>query len=671
MKVPSVKVSRVAATLILLLSLIPVSPLPGLAATPALAAEAKWILQDKDTKVPLATFQKDVPQPDGSLWKYDVTTSGTTLYYHTQTVKAGKVTSESTYTWTFGQPPRELTPGQTIDLTIQGKVSGNVGALGVPARYTYHADYVENFRDTSADEIANLRLNTTSPNLSGVLRFTVPPAPPIGRGGQITLVAEVPTIQNVVGTPGQFVWIYRVPEETPPASPTEELSLKFYHPFEYFRPGSSRDISPAGDLLATLKNNDPGQIPDRIIVFYVDQETPDKFLVDPSTNKTGETGKNLYEVLQILPNMGDRPPVVIRDQPPGRKFLGWARTDRKGEARLIYLSSWSFDPKKFSSTLGEQRFIYLDRGRVSGTIWAAVYNKETERLEPATSVEVEFKGMAQILEIYGEGRPDNTETGKKYPGRVRVKRALAIPEPEYEQVPAGFLLMPGDLVNQDGNTIVEIAWVTGDKIRSRLPDKKWVGDAREPWEPSDTTIVMLSSAYDSGFRRDFEITRDTTFGFGMKKGAEVIVESIPWVGKLIKEGYELVVELQEALGEVDLKKIDIKARVRIRSKLLLDSTGDDLKIYNIEGAPDIKTVTGEEVTLANGKMVAVSADGKLGSPQTFDVKAVENAFNNGAGAAPGSPTATGKSSALPYAVGAGVLLMIIVIAGILRKKKTA
>ncbi|MDP2719806.1 MAG: hypothetical protein Q8P44_08290, partial [Dehalococcoidia bacterium] len=178
------------------------------------APETKWVLQE--TRVPLATFQKDAPQPDGSLFKYTVNASETTLSYRSQSVKEGKVQTDVTYTWTFERPPRELTPGQPVELRIQGKVIGKASSISIIARYSYHADYVENFQEKSGDEVATGRLNSTNLEMSAVLRFTVPPTPPAGRGGQITLVAGTDIVQKVVGTPGQVVWIYRT-EAPPPA----------------------------------------------------------------------------------------------------------------------------------------------------------------------------------------------------------------------------------------------------------------------------------------------------------------------------------------------------------------------------------------------------------------------------------------------------------------------
>lgn len=679
MKQVKVKVSRVAGMAVLLAVIIGLTPilsivpLFGQGVMPAHAAEeTKWVLQDKDTKAPVATFQKDVPQSDGGLVKYDVTTSGTTLYYRTQVIKAGKVTSDSTYTWTFGQPPRELTPGQTVELTIQGKVSGNVSAIGVPARYTYHADYVENFRDKSADEIANLRLNSTSRELSAVLRFTTPPIPPIGRGGQITLVAEVPTIQNVVGTPGQFVWIYRVPEETPPASPTEELSLKFYHPFEYFKAGTGATIAPAGDVVATSKSSKP-----LVVVFYVDPETP-----GPT-----ELGKNLYEVLFSAPGLTPTG-MRIKEQPLSRKYLGAEITDAKGEAR-VNLIRW-ISSTAFSEALLKQNF-KDDQGKISGTVRAGVYNRETEVMETVASVSVEFNAIAKILRISGKGL--STEYKALYvkekggrpwgPGRVRVKRQTTFPHFDYEAVEEGFTLMPEDIVDIDADVEVEIAWVTGEKVIARIPRTKNIGDVEDGELNSHARMVLLSNRYQSGFKTGtervlglaIEKVKESVAGQVKDSSWEMLIETVPWVGgpkKLWDFGVVVWEFVSEALEDGDWSKMHEMQKIVIRSKVIIENTGNALRVYNIEGAPSIETRAGGEVTLDNGKMVTVSDDGKLGSPQTFNVKAVEGEFYNNSGISGSSSPAKSNSSALLYALGIAALFVVtLVVFGILRKRKNA
>ncbi|MDO8578256.1 MAG: hypothetical protein Q7R50_03655 [Dehalococcoidales bacterium] len=661
MKQVKVRVSRVAGMAVLLAVITGVTPilstvpLFGRGVMPAQAAEVtKWVLQDKDTKAPVASFNKDVPQADGSLVKYDVTTSGTTLYYHTQSIKAGKVTFDVTYNWTFGQPPRELTPGQTVELTIQGKASGNVSALGVPARYTYHADYVENFQDKSADEIANLRLNSTSRELSAVLHFTTPPIPPVGRGGQITLVAEVPTIQNVVGTPGQFVWIYRVPEETPSASTTlqDKLILTYYHPFESFSNSTVPEMGaarPNSNLVATLKEGTTEKaVEGKEIVFWVDPEKP-----GPK-----EPGKNLNEVLDIVPDLDYR---NIKDAPPGRKYLPMSyKTDPRGEAKVDFFP-W-LDRKQFASRLLEQKRTLGESGKISGTFQAGVYNPKTQVLEGTASVEIEFTAMAMIVRVTGEGL-------KEYDGKARVSRILASPQIDSRPVEAGFLLMPGDIVDIDGNAGVEISWVTGERVLARVPPIVTFEDTE--WTTPHARIIMLSTPFDSGFKTPGErFLAGFAFGFGVEKGIEAVVESIPYVGEALQVGRELIIELSNAIKDVSFNDKGITVKIRLRSKLLIDNTGDGVKIYTFEGSPTVNTVVGDEITLTNGKMVVVSDDGKLGSPQTFNVRDVEGEFFNNAGISDSSSPAKSNSSVLPYAMGAAALFVVaLVISGILRRRR--
>ncbi|MDO8717327.1 MAG: hypothetical protein Q7J73_11070 [Dehalococcoidales bacterium] len=687
MKQVKVRVSRVAGMAVLLAVITGVTPilstvtLFGRGVMPAQAAEVtKWVLQDKETRIPLDTFQKDVPQSDGGLVKYSIVRIGTTLSYQTQVIKGGKITFNSTYTFTFAPPPNELTPGQSVELSIQGRGTGNISSM--PAHYTYHADYVENFRPQNADQIATLRINATSPNLSGVLRFTVPPTPPTGMGGQITLTAEIPAIQNVVGTPGQFVWIYRAPEETPPGQ--EKLTLKYYPPFDYFKERTGTEIAPAGDLVAMLENYEHHTTEKGpAIVFYVDQETPADY----------ETGKNLYEVVVGHSYREDRWWGGIRltdpkDRVDNRKYLSWILADaidvkqqggwsRNGtwEAR-IFLPGW-IDPEAFARELITEKAWAGDKGKISGTVWAGVF--DGRGLTPLASYNVEFNVLAKVLYIGGTGRndefkaayvkedPDHIPWG---PGRVRVRRPLVQPRfDDYRELKEGDLLMPGDIVDIDANAELEIAWVNGAKAIARVPDKKNTGDATGGKGELNThyALVMAASASDSGFTTAMDALNPRfVFGFMHGKGIDFILDLLPQ-GADIKD---FLVEVYDSTKNIDWSKLNVITKIRVRSKVIIDNNGDELKVYNIEGSPIVETAAGGEVTLANGQMVAVSDDGKLGSPQTFNVKAVEGEFYNNAGIS-GSPSpAKSNSSVLPYALGAAALFVVaLVVFGILRRRR--
>ena len=184
--------------------------------------------------------------------------------------------------------------------------------------------------------------------------------------------------------------------------------------------------------------------------------------------------------------------------------------------------------------------------------------------------------------------------------------------------------MPGDILDIDSGVAVEIAWVNGDKVIAKVPEKSEAKASTEYHEHAK--LIMLSSAYDSGFLTTGEKIYNSVFGFGAKKGIDFIIESIPYVGKPLKEGGSLTIEIYSGLQDIDLSQADIITRIRIRSKVVIDNTGDDLEIYTIEGSPDVETVMGGMITLSNGEMVTVTDEGAMSAAQAFDVEEIESNF---------------------------------------------
>jgi len=529
-----------------------------------------------------------------------------------------KPDSNESYEFTFDKPPAVLVPGQSYPITVNGRASA--GARNIQFYY----------KDSS--QVVNLYVGQNS---GLTFSKTVQTIGPTTIGWNVIPTTAISFTADIGYEVQKISWLYALRKGTAPAQPPAAppapppapapaqsppvplaLTLKYYPPFESFVSTTRAEIGPVTNppigLVATLQGG-AGQE----IIFYIDPETPGP----------NEPGKNLNEVLNIEPNMR---PHVIKNEPKGRKYLPWTdKTDAKGEVNAN-LYFW-IDRRKFASELLAQSRKFQENGRVSGTVWAGVYNQETQLLEPLASAPVEFTALALITSISGKGQPDDVERFKDYPGRVRVTRPLSFPILNNWPVPEGFPLMPGDIVSIDGNAAVEIVWATLERIRAEVRGEIELEDTTV--EVKHARVVMLSSAYDSGFPTTLEQTDARLFGFGVGKGIDLLVESIPYVGTLLKEGGELVAELQnnvdyKNLGKLedDFSKMKATTRIRLRSKLLVDNTGNGAKIYNIEGSPDIKTAAGGEVTLTNGKMVTVSDDGQLSSPQTFDVKAIEDKF---------------------------------------------
>lgn len=128
----------------------------------------------------------------------------------------------------------------------------------------------------------------------------------------------------------------------------------------------------------------------------------------------------------------------------------------------------------------------------------------------------------------------------------------------------------------------------------------------------------MSSAYESDFTTSIDTGGAKLMGASIEKGVELLMATVAGAeGKIA----HFVINVFRH-GEFSFEDHDIGAMIRVRSTILVDTTGDEVSIYNIEGSPDVKTVAG-------GEMTTISEEGVLGAPQTFNVQAVESDFYEG------------------------------------------
>ena len=361
------------------------------------------------------------------------------------------------------------------------------------------------------------------------------------------------------------------------------FALKHYSTFEMGEPDR-------GEIRATLIDKDGNGIPHKNVFFYV------------------EPGTNLASALKFSYT------------PPGNWVRLYGNGDLKNANQDSYLGErWTTDKGLAAADYIEYNYIRPDAfskalikdGKVQGIVRAVVVD-ESLNVEYEASIPVTFTSVAKIVSIWGEGLPDSVSG----PGKVRVKRTLAQPHFDYKQVPVGFELMPGDIINIDANANVEILWIDGTRVIARVPRK--VGTT----ELLRSNIVILSSAFDSGFPTDLEKVTTKLFGFAVGKGVDFAIESVPYVGKTAK----FSLDMYKSLKDVDLNKVDLVTKIRVRSKMVVDQEEDLINVYNIEGSPDLETVKGEEMTLKNKEVVTISDDGSIVKIESFDSEKIEKEF---------------------------------------------
>ncbi len=382
------------------------------------------------------------------------------------------------------------------------------------------------------------------------------------------------------------------------------ITLTFNDPFTFLKAGGGYDHRPAGDLIASITDENGKPVRDRMVVFYVEQ------------------GSTLENVMLA----GSAPGVTVEMLGGDALVLGSDVTDKTGKAYQPTLWPVQIDAGALSAELKKQRFLYDEKGTVSGTVFAAAIDADTGKVLDRASVYVEFPGLAKIVRITGEGRSDDFKASylKEFPdsgpwgsGAVRVKRSLVLPTFDYTEVSEGFILMPGDIVDIDGGVEVEIVWVTGDRAIARVPDKIDFGDTEI--RPPHARMILSTSSYDSGFQSTWDKIEAGIFGFSVGQGLDVLSGVHP-VATGVKKSVEFVASVYDAIKEADFTGQNLMIKVRIRSVIRIDHTGEDVVVQTYEGSPDVVTASGDTATLGQREMVTAGLDGTLGEVTIFNAK---------------------------------------------------
>jgi hypothetical protein len=383
------------------------------------------------------------------------------------------------------------------------------------------------------------------------------------------------------------------------------LSLQHFMPFDYLKADGTDAIAPAGDLVATLTDGSGKPIAGKTVIFYVEPwETLPKVM---------RTGPN---TAAVKANLFSQDTVI----------LGVDITDKQGKAVMNYLSPNLIDMPAFFKTMQEERTKWQENGRIIGHISAAEVDMEKGTVGQKSTVFVEFKGIARIVRITGAGRseqfkaailkehPDSSEWGT---GRVRVNRWVTPPYFNYTPVEEQYYLHAGDIIDIDGNTEVEIVWVTGDRAIARVPDIIHYQDAEVP--STHARVFLWTSSYDSGFSAPvtaLDRIKYAVLGFGVDKGLDVLVASNPYaVGT--KWAGEFTIDIYQALSDEASLNQDLMVKIRVRSTVAISTAGDDIRFYNIEGSPSLLNRSGSTIDLSDGQMTTIFNDASFSSPAAF------------------------------------------------------
>lgn len=673
------RILTLIALLAVLLTAIPNAPFQ---ASPVCADEEKWGLVETIVTPASGTLE-------GRYGYHSWSVSGITMD-HWFRYTTGPETADNHQQFTFTIPTVTLIPGDTIDLTVTGTSDGSDPTISGET-FEYSAEGVT--------------LNGTTKVTAGFFDWTGPTTEtasfvvPEVSSERLVITASMFTALGESPEGFSVQWVY---EAGPPK--VIYLDLKHYPPFDYFktfdysRPETAVNIAPAGDLVVRMTDGEGKPVEGELVYFYAVKE------LNPSQL---EPGKNLRGILKPLETDEDDQrsyeiPFHVLYQAldiDEETYLASAYTDENGEARVNYLNLDNFDPKEFAIILQRQTASHNVQGRedakIGGTIKAVVVedydliNEEILETIESMPVTIEFRALAKILKITGEGQPDDTDLGRDYPGRVRVKREWSYERFPYEPVEEGFLLMPGDKISIDGGTAVEIVWANGNRGLARVPSTIKVEDSELP--VPQAKMQLMCAAYESDFITPVDTAATQFFGASLGKGIEFLMVTLGGIyGAVVHFGINVFRH-----GEWSFEEHGVTTKIRVRSTVLIDTTGEEVSVFNIEGSPDVKTVAGSEITLNSGEMVTVSDEGVMGTPEAFNVQAVESDFYQDI-PIPASDEATGgdpSQTALPrspltqqpegespssggsgfswYFVAAGVAFILLIVVLVRRKRKQA
>ena len=439
------------------------------------------------------------------------------------------------------------------------------------------------------------------------------------------------------------------------------LTLTQYAPLEYLKAGGGYDPRPAGDVIALLTDSRHEGVKGKDVLFYV------------------EPGTSLEKVMRNGPNMSLPIAQLLGSDVVA---LGRDTTDSAGKAYLNYLLPNLISPDIFAETLVEQQAKNGASGKISGNIIAAVVDWKNMKVEQTASIPIEFGAMARIVKITGDGRTGQFKSAynTQYPhaswgpGRVRVERSIGYPKFNYESVDDNFSLMPGDSLQIDGNVQVEIVWVNGDRAIARVPDTITYKDTvmSVPFARMD----LSATSYDSGFENMGDKVRDYAFGAVIDKGLDLLASVIPVVEGTKKAGeFGVSVYKSQIVNGENRRDDSIMVKIRVHSAIRVDTTNNAIQVYNIEGEPSIKTLSGTELNLAAQKTVTVSENGSLGTPLAFEPKSdlgpwtasYKQMLSSSVSASNGS--VGGSHSTIIITVVAGVVVLAGLSALIIRSKR--
>ena len=343
-----------------------------------------------------------------------------------------------------------------------------------------------------------------------------------------------------------------------------------YHPFPYLYETDSF-VYP-GEFTALLEDIDGEGVAKKKIYFIVEKDS----------------------VLDNIFYCGLKPNDPWFRTYPQYRAIGGCKTDFSGSVRYNYLFRSLLDPNALANEL------IKNNGSINGTVTAVAVDDDTLDIEEQKTLSVTFDSIAKVVEV-----SDGVYVrGKEYLGQTT--------DEGYKKVQSGHGLQPGDCLRMNGSSSIDIVWINGNRVIAKVPKKMMVNGGYVTVDPQK--IYIMATAYDSGFTSPTEKIEEWVQGPTLGWAIDALIERIPWFKEILEieesaqETYEFIIDKTSYVEEAELTG-NLVTKIRLRSRVLVESAQNYSKIYNINGSPDVKIIDGDEVLLYDGEVINVSNNG--------------------------------------------------------------
>ena len=350
------------------------------------------------------------------------------------------------------------------------------------------------------------------------------------------------------------------------------LVLRGYQP--YFEPQEGNPWR-AGDLVATLTDENGKRASGKLIYFYVKLDTNLGKVLEHRSADTLVDDADVFNYF-ISPTTGG-------------SYIGHGYTNERGYASTNYISC--FKPEKFSEIA-----IKTD-GTIKGKITAVVFNSKTKKIGQKASTYIEIPSVARITNIKSLNKDDAMVRIVPVGSKTGNLMQKVLPN----QLP--YELLCGDVVLLDESDLIDIHWLTGIKMRIQ---------PKIDFLKKNQLAKVHIEGKDAGWVRTMSSDFANPFLGLILGGSGFYVGTIHTVtGEII--GIPGMFMIGLSIGEYIWEPLIIQ----FYSTILIDFD-ENATVYTVEGTGRLHNIKDYSTDVTTGHKMSVSPDGTFSQVTKFD-----------------------------------------------------